>query len=120
MITLYGIPNCDTVKRARQALQQAGIEHQFHNFKSDGLPEALAQQWIDTLGLDTVINRAGTTWRKLDASTRSALSAATAAALLSREPSLVKRPVIDAGGTLSVGFARKDEADILARLSAAV
>lgn len=117
MITLYGIPNCDTVKRARQALDQAGIAHRFHNFKTDGLPESLARQWIDTLGVDTVINRAGTTWRKLDPALRDRLTDATAAALVAREPSLVKRPVIDAGGRLMVGFARKDADAILAQLA---
>lgn len=118
MITLYGIKNCDTVKRARQALTEAGIDFRFHDFKADGLPVALAQHWIEHLGIDTVINRQGTTWRKLDEATRNRLTADTAPALLNREPSLVKRPVIDADGQLSVGFARKDEAAIVARLSA--
>lgn len=117
MITLYGIKNCDTVKRARQALTDAGIDFRFHDFKIEGLPVALARRWVAQLGVDTVVNRQGTTWRKLDEATRNQLTADTAPALLNREPALVKRPVIDAGGQLSVGFARKDEAAILARLS---
>ncbi|HEY0975480.1 MAG TPA: Spx/MgsR family RNA polymerase-binding regulatory protein [Solimonas sp.] len=116
MITLYGIKNCDTVKRARAALAAAGIDYRFHDFKVDGLSREQAQAWIEALGVDTVVNRQGTTWRKLDAKTQESLSAANAASLLAREPSLVKRPVIDRDGELSVGFARNDEAAILKRL----
>lgn len=116
MITLYGIKNCDTVARARQRLSDAGIEFRFHDFKTEGLSVALAQSWIDALGVDVVVNRKGTTWRKLDAATRDGLTADNAAALLACEPSLVKRPVIAAPHGLSVGFAKTDEAAIVARL----
>lgn len=115
-VTVYGIPNCDTVKRARTRLDGAGIAYRFHDFKREGLSAALAQTWIDALGVDTVVNRKGTTWRKLDDATRDGLSAKNAAALLSREPSLVKRPVIAHPGGLIVGFAKTDEAAILDRL----
>ncbi|MFT4048083.1 MAG: Spx/MgsR family RNA polymerase-binding regulatory protein [Solimonas sp.] len=116
MITLYGIKNCDTVQRALKRLGDEGIAFRFHDFKSEGLPRELAQRWIDALGVDTVVNRKGTTWRKLDAATRDGLTAANAAALLAREPSLVKRPVIDRDGALSAGFAKADEDAIVARL----
>lgn len=116
MITLYGIRNCDTVQRARRRLDEAGIAYRFHDFKAEGLRRELAQSWIDALGVDAVVNRKGTSWRRLDAATRSALGAANAAALLAREPSLVKRPVIDRDGALSVGFAKSDEDAIVARL----
>jgi arsenate reductase len=116
MITVYGIRNCDTVKRARERLDAAGIAYRFHDFKSDGLSQALAQSWIDALGVDIVVNRKGTTWRKLDEATRENLSAHNAAALLAREASLVKRPVIAHPGGLIVGFAKTDEQAILGRL----
>lgn len=116
MITLYGIKNCDTVQRARKRLDAEGIAYRFHDFKTDGLSRALAQSWIDALGVDAVVNRKGTTWRRLDAATRDGLGAGNAAALLAREPSLVKRPVIAAPCGLSVGFAKTDEAAIVARL----
>ncbi|NKF21019.1 ArsC family reductase [Solimonas marina] len=116
MITLYGIKNCDTVQRARRRLDDEGLAYRFHDFKADGLSRECAQAWIDALGVDVVVNRKGTTWRKLDDATRDGLSAANAAALLAREPSLVKRPVIDRDGTLSVGFAKVDEDAIVARL----
>lgn len=117
MITLYGIKNCDTVKRARERLDADGIDYRFHDFKTEGLSRELAQSWIDALGVDAVVNRKGTTWRKLDAKTQDGLSTTNAAALLSREPSLVKRPVIAHGQQLSVGFAKADEQAIVDRLS---
>lgn len=116
MITVYGIPNCDTVQRALRALDAAGIAYRFHDFKRDGLSPERAQSWIDALGVDTVVNRRGTTWRTLDEPTRNGLTAANAAALLARTPSLVKRPLIEHDGGISVGFAKSDETAILERL----
>lgn len=113
MLTLYGIKSCDTVKRARQALQAAGIDHHFHDFKTDGLSPALAQRWLDQLGAETVINRRGTTWRKLSPAQQAAADSAACAELLAAQPSLVKRPVIDAAGELRVGFAKRDEAEVM-------
>src|SRR3546814_2331291 len=75
MITLYGIKNCDTVQRALKRLSDAGIACRFHDFKTDGLDIALAQSWVDALGVDVVVNRKGTTWRKLDEATRNGLHA---------------------------------------------
>lgn len=116
MITLYGIRNCDSVKRARERLDAAGIAYHFHDFKIDGLSRELAQSWIDSVGVDTVVNRKGTTWRKLDDATRENLGGHNAAALLAREPSLVKRPVIACPAGLIVGFAKASEQAILDRL----
>lgn len=115
-ITVYGIRNCDTVKRAREKLDAAGVAYRFHDFKTEGLSQVLAQRWIDALGVDVVVNRKGTTWRKLDAKTQAGLTTQNAAALLAREPSLVKRPVIESPRGTSVGFARDDEAAVLDRL----
>ncbi|MDP3859532.1 MAG: ArsC family reductase [Stagnimonas sp.] len=117
MLVVYGIKNCDTVQRARQRLDEAGIAYRFHDFKAEGLSAATAQRWIDALGVDVVVNRKGTTWRKLDAATQAGLTAANAAALLAREPSLVKRPVFATpDGRLLIGFAKGQEAALIAQL----
>src|SRR3546814_15735239 len=108
MITLYGIKNCDTVQRALKRLSDAGIACRFHDFKTDGLDIALAQSWFDALGVDVVVNRKGTTWRKLDEATRNGLHANNAANLLASQPSLYKRPVIASPAGLSVGVAQAD------------
>lgn len=116
MITLYGITNCDTVKRARKTLETAGIEYRFHDFRRDGLSPDQTQAWLDTLGADQLINRRGTTWRKLEEGQRSLADRDAAIQLLLAQPSLIKRPVFEHGGALRIGFARQDEADIIAWL----
>ena len=116
MITLYGIPNCDTVKRARTWLAARGVEPQFHDFKRQGLSADVLDRWLSLVGRDRLVNRQGLTWRKLDEATRDGLNAANAAALLSSNPSLAKRPVIARGNWIHVGFAAADEAEILKRL----
>jgi len=109
MITVYGIPNCDTVKKARAWLTQHGIEHQFHDFKKQGVPEAALDHWLTHLGWEPLVNRRGTTWRKLDEATRNQVTNATSArALVLDQPSVIKRPVVDWGQSrptsLTVGF----------------
>jgi Spx/MgsR family transcriptional regulator len=105
MTTVYGIPNCATVKKARQWLSDHNIDHTFHDFKKQGVSETRLQNWVDEAGLDRVLNRRGTTWRKLDDAQRSqAETAHGAIALMSRNPSLIKRPVIEHAQTLLVGF----------------
>ena len=105
MITLYGIPNCDTVKKARVWLSAQGVVYEFHDFKKQGLaPETLAR-WSDALGWDKLLNRKGTTWRKLDAATQAAVvDAASAQSLMLAQTSLIKRPVVDWGQSTTVGF----------------
>lgn len=120
MVTVYGIKNCDTVKRALKALDGEAIAYRFHDFKIDGLTPGKAQQWIDALGMDAVLNRRGTTWRRLDDAIRDGVTADNAAALLASQPSLIKRPVIEHPGGVRVGFARTDEAVILAELRGAL
>ena len=106
MITLYGIPNCDTVKRARAWLDEQGLAYQFHDYKKQGVPEAKLPRWMGELGWDKVLNRAGTTWRKLDEAAKAGASdAAGAAALMVAQPSVIKRPIVEwADGRLSLGF----------------
>ncbi|AXQ31383.1 arsenate reductase [Solimonas sp. K1W22B-7] len=116
MVVVHGIKNCDTVQRTLRRLTEAGVAYRFHDFKAEGLPRELAQSWIDALGVDTVVNRKGTTWRKLDEATREGLNAGNAAALLSSQPSLAKRPVIAKGKWVHAGFALADEEAILKML----
>ena len=95
MITVYGIPNCDTVKRARAWLAEAGLEAAFHDFKKSGVPADLAADWLRLFGHQRVINRAGTMWRKLDAATRAGVvDDASALALMQAQPSVIKRPLV--------------------------
>ena len=104
--TLYGIPNCDTVKKVRAWLAERGVEHRFHDFRKDGVPADRLPAWSDAAGWDRLLNRAGTTWRRLDDATRAAVhDARSAAALMQREPSVIKRPVVEwPGGAITVGF----------------
>lgn len=105
--TLYGIPNCDTVKRARSWLDAQGIAYSFHDFKKDGVPEAKLNRWLDTVGWETLVNRRGTTWRRLAEDTRATVvDAASARGVLLANPSLIKRPVVEWGGKndVTTGF----------------
>ena len=107
---VYGIPNCDTVKKARAWLAERGVPYRFHDFKKQGVPPQHLARWQAAAGWDKVLNRQGTTWRKLPPEAQAAVTdAASAAALLQREPSAIKRPVVEwPGGAISVGFAPGD------------
>lgn len=105
MITVYGIPNCDTVKKARAWLAQQQLDYQFHDFKKQGVPAARLAAWEQALGWPKLLNRQGTTWRKLDAATQLAVDdAASAQRLMLAQPSLIKRPVVEWGERITVGF----------------
>ena len=107
MTTLYGITNCDTVKRARAWLDEHGVAYTFHDFKKLGVPEAQLDRWLASAGWETVLNRRGTMWRRLDDATReSVVDAASARIALLAHPSLVKRPVVQWSGRkdVTVGF----------------
>jgi arsenate reductase (glutaredoxin) len=103
---VHGIANCDTVKRARAFLAEHRAEVQFHDFKKSGVPMDRLDVWIATLGWEPLVNRKGTTWRKLDEATRAAVvDAASARALMLAQPSVIKRPVVDwPDGGITVGF----------------
>ena len=104
-ITLYGIPNCDTVKKARQWLSDHGVEHQFHDFKKQGLDQSLLDDWLPQVGWEKLLNRKGTMWRRIDdAAKASVVDAPSAVQLMLEFPSLVKRPVVDWGSKITVGF----------------
>ena len=105
MITLYGIPNCDTVKKARTWLTAHGVEHVFHDFKKQGVPEAALDHWLASAGWERVLNRKGTTWRKLSDEQKAAITdAATATELMLASPSVIKRPVLFNNKKSTVGF----------------
>lgn len=104
-IHIYGIPNCDTVKKARSWLVAQGLEYIFHDYKKEGADVVKVESWIGSEGIDTVLNRRGTTWRKLSGEEKSrADDAARAAQLLVENPSMIKRPVVEYEGGLLVGF----------------
>ena len=104
--TLYGIPNCDTVKKARAWLATHGVDYRFHDFKKDGVPTERLHVWVRELGWQPLVNRQGTTWRKLEAAEQAgAQDEAGAIALMQRQPSVIKRPVVEwGGGATTVGF----------------
>lgn len=102
---LYGIPHCDTVKKARAFLSDHAVEHWFHDFKKQGVPVPELDQWIEALGWEALLNRKGTTWRQLDAARQVAVcDAASARALMLEQPSVIRRPVLWAKGRWQVGF----------------
>ena len=103
-VTIYGIRNCDTMKKARAWLDGHGVAYAFHDYKTAGLDEARLQGWIDDLGWEVLLNRAGTTFRKLPEGEKSDLDAEKAKRLMLAQPSMIKRPVLDVGGRLIVGF----------------
>jgi arsenate reductase (glutaredoxin) len=104
-VTLYGIPNCDTVKKARTWLSNHGISYTFHDYKKDGIDRARLERWCRTAGWETVLNRAGTTFRKLPEQDRVGVDERKAIELMLSHPSTIKRPILDLGkGRLVVGF----------------
>jgi len=101
---IYGIKNCDTMKKARAWLESHGVDHEFHDYKTEGLDRTRLAGWCGELGWEVLLNRAGTTFRKLPEADRQDLDADKAMALMLAQPSMVKRPVLDLGGRLLVGF----------------
>jgi arsenate reductase len=104
VITLYGIKNCDTIKKARKWLTDNSVEYNFHDVRTDGIDAATLDGWIDQVGLETILNRRGTTWRKLDSDDQNGVNRSNVTALLLKYPAIIKRPVLDLDGTITVGF----------------
>jgi arsenate reductase len=104
MVTLYGIPNCDTVKKARTWLEASGVDYTFHDYKKAGIDRPRLEAWVKELGWETVLNRAGTTFRKLPDADRENLDAKKAVDLMLAQPSMIKRPILDDGETRLAGF----------------
>jgi len=102
--TIYGIKNCDTMKKARNWLETAGIDHTFHDYKTSGIDAAHLNAWCDAAGWETVLNRAGTTFKKLPDADKADIDRSKAIALMTAQPSMIKRPVLDLGDRRLVGF----------------
>ena len=104
MIALYGISNCDTVKKARMWLDVHGLAYAFHDYRKAGVDAGRLRKWVERLGWETVLNRAGTTFRALPEADKAGLDAERAIALMLAQPSMIRRPVLEAGETLLAGF----------------
>lgn len=104
MVTIYGIKNCDTMKKAFAWLDEHGIAYTFHDYKKSGVPAERLAAWMKEAGWETLVNSRGPTWRKIPDAKKDGLDAAGALALLQEFPSAIRRPVVEAGGTLVIGF----------------
>jgi arsenate reductase len=103
-ITIYGIKNCDTMKKARAWLDTHRVAYQFHDYKAEGIDKKRLEGWAKSVGWETLLNRAGTTFRKLPEQDKQGLTATKAIALMLDQPSMIKRPVLELGSKLVVGF----------------
>jgi len=112
-VTIYGIKNCDTMKKARAWLDQHGVAYDFHDYKAAGIDRGRLQGWAREVGWETLINRAGTTFRALTDKDKAGLTETRAIALMLAQPAMIKRPVLDAGGKLLVGFKPEQYAQAL-------
>jgi Spx/MgsR family transcriptional regulator len=115
MITLYGIKNCDTVKKTRKWLDTHGIEYRYHDFREDGLDSEAVTAWIEELGWQNLLNRRSTSWKALDEQARVAMDEAHAHAAIILHPTLIKRPLLDTGHQRFVGFSASNYAKIFNR-----
>lgn len=113
MLTLYGIKNCDTVKKAQRALGDEDIEFKFHDYRKDGIDANLLGRFAASLGWEALLNTRGTTWRKLDEADKAEVDEAKAIALMVANDALVKRPVWEKDGAYRLGFAPKDQDAVL-------
>jgi Spx/MgsR family transcriptional regulator len=112
LITLYGIKNCDTVKKARKWLETEGIDYQFHDFREDGTSRDQVAGWLQELGWETVVNKRSTTWKGLSADQRDTMDATSALEVILDQPTLIKRPVLDTGNERIIGFKAADYANL--------
>lgn len=104
MIDFYGIPNCDTVKKARKWLDAKGVSYTFHDYKKEGADSRMLHDWAGTVGWEALLNKRGTTFRKLPDEDKADIDAAKAIALMAAHPSMIKRPVVEHAGGMLVGF----------------
>lgn len=115
MIVVYGIKNCDTMKKARAWLDGRGIAYAFHDYKTAGIDKARLEDWVSQLGWETLLNRAGTTFRKLPDTEKEGLTEKKAIALMLAQPSMIKRPVLEQAGKITVGFRPEQYEKLLTR-----
>ncbi len=109
---VYGIPNCDTVKKTRRWLDENGVEYEFHDYKKLGISRDTLEKWCDEHGFEALINKRGTTWRRLDESDKEKLTQKKAVALMHTNTSLIKRPVTERGKTRLIGFDEPQYAEV--------
>jgi len=114
MLKIYGIANCDTMKKARNWLTSNNYDYEFHDYKKAGINEKLLRQWINQVGWETLLNRRGMMWRKLDDATKASIDEASAIAVMLEVPSIIKRPVlVNDQGEILVGFRESDYLQML-------
>lgn len=113
-LEFYGIPNCDTVKKARKWLDGQGLPYQFHDYKKEGADPARLAAWADAVGWEVILNRRGTAYRKLDDAQKDGINRDKAIALMAEHPSMIKRPVVEYAGGVLVGFSEAEWVDALA------
>jgi len=107
-VTMYGIPNCDTIKKAKKWLETNGVEYQFHNYKKEGITKSKLKEWCKQVDWEILLNRRGTTWRKLDDATKEGINKTSAIDIMAEETSIIKRPVIETGDKIIVGFSEEE------------
>jgi len=107
-VEMFGIPNCDTIKKARKWLEAEGIDYQFHDYKKEGADPVLLKQWCQSEGWETLLNRRGTTWRKLSDDVKKSVDEISSIQLMVENPSMIKRPVLVTDGKITVGFSEVD------------
>jgi len=113
MTTLYGINNCDTIKKAKRWLEANGIEYCFHDYKKVGIDQKTLTNWCEQFGWEAVLNKRGTTWRKLDEDLKAGINPIKAIALMQEQPSMIKRPVFISGNKKLLGFDEKSWQSLL-------
>jgi arsenate reductase (glutaredoxin) len=118
LVTLYGIKNCDTIKKARNWLNEHGIDYRFHDYRADGIDAETIEQWLLHVDWEILLNRRGTTWRKLEPEVQAATNRDNVVALLLEYPAMIKRPVLDIDNVISVGFKSEYYENIFNSLSA--
>ncbi|WP_455222033.1 ArsC family reductase [Kaarinaea lacus] len=113
MTTVYGIKNCDTMKKARRWLDEHNVAYEFHDYKKEGIDEKTLTTWCKKLGWETLLNRRGTTWRKLPDKIKDSINEKSAINLMLEQPSIIKRPVLKSGGSYLVGFDEQEYQKLL-------
>lgn len=114
MITMYGIPNCDTIKKAKKWLEANNLEYSFHDYRKDGLSEEQLTGWVNELGWELLLNKRGTTWRQQSDEVKNNIDEATAIKLMLEHPAMIKRPLLDTGSVRKVGFKDTEYAELFA------
>jgi len=113
-VDMYGIPNCDTIRKARKWLTDHGIVYEFHDYKKDGVDTQQLKSWVDQVGWEVLLNKRGATWRKLDDADKAGVNRDKSITLMSEYPSMIKRPVLIAGDNIEVGFSARRYRELLA------